>query len=138
MCVSDFCHDDLWYHENATFSKPERSEVTTSLLTFLSENKISWKGNPRGSAEIETSTPEEIDESTQIDSCGACSSCKPDQLAFFHVGEGLFKPVPNHNFSEILDLTPLDLSDRGEREWAMNKIREEEPRLITGTTNIDY
>ena len=31
VCVSDFCHDALWFHENATFNEVERSEVTTSL-----------------------------------------------------------------------------------------------------------
>ena len=102
VCVSDFCHDDLWLHENATFSKPERSEVTTSLISFLSENKIFRNGNPRGQAEQALITPEEHDEDTEIDSCGTSSSCSPDQFAFYHVGEGMYQAVSNRGWSEIL------------------------------------
>ena len=61
------------------------------------------------------------DEDIEIDSCGASSSRQPEQFTFFHVGDGQFKPVSSHSFSEILDLTPLDLSNRHERDWATTK-----------------
>ena len=50
----------------------------------------------------------------------------------------MFQPVSNQGFLEVLDLTPLDLSNTHDRTWAMEKIQKEEPRLIIGTTNTDF
>ena len=107
--------------ENATLSKSDRFEATASLVTFLGERKVEWSHPPRGPGSVE------LENGTEFDSCGSCSSCMPEQFSYLHVGNGQFSLVPSHGFFEILDIAMLDLSNRAERDWAMSKIREEEP-----------
>ena len=89
-------------------------------------------------AEEPTEPNEWLSEEQEIDPCEASSSSRACGRSYFHVGDGLFSQTPSFDFGSILDITHLDLSNRLEREWAWNKIQDEEPKLFIGTTKMNH